>query len=158
MSGAEVEVTIVKADPRRDPPGLDISWNVFNGRPDPIWLVNDGWIVWNESPGWIEISLARVKMNPASAVFGYFVPSTAEIPSGSSRSGSLALSWPLELDRLWNRTASVHPPAGRYVFALRIGYGATPFPDDPLPGESVESPVLRWQEESLSAPISVDVV
>ena len=156
MSGP-VSVVIGKIDPRRDPPGLDISYQVSNGGPDSIWLVNDGWIVWNQTGGQIEISLARGTMNPASAVFGYFAPATVEIPSGSTRTGSLALSFPLDLDRLWNPERSAHPPPGRYAFTLRVGYGLTPLPVDPVLGESVESPVLRWQKEALSAPISAEV-
>ena len=156
MSG-QVDVVIGKTDSRRDPPVLDISYNVSNSSPDPIWMVSDGWIVWSRIGGRIEISLARGKMNPASAVFGYFVPATVQIPSGSTRAGSLALHWPLELDRLWNREGTVRPPPGRYDFTLRIGYGTTPVPDDPVLGESVESPVLRWQKQALSDPVSAEV-
>jgi hypothetical protein len=156
MSG-QVDVAIAKTDSRRDPPGLDIFYQVTNSGPDPIWLVNDGWIIWSQSGGRIEISLARGKMNPASAVFGYFVPATVEIPSGSTRAGSLALDWPLKLDRLWNREESVRLPPGHYDFVLRVGYGITPFPDDPVLGEGVESPVLRWQKEAVAAAVSVEV-
>jgi len=152
-----VDVAIAKTDSRRDRPGLDISYRVTNNGPDPIWLVNDGWIIWSQSGGRIEISLARGTMNPASAVFGYFVPATVEIPSGSARAGSLALDWPLKLDRLWNREESVQPAPGQYDFVLRIGYGVTPFPDDPGLGESVESPVLRWQKEAEAVAVCVEV-
>jgi hypothetical protein len=152
-----VDVVIGRTDSGREPPALGIFYRVSNGGPEPIWLVNDGWIVWSRSGGQIEISLARGKMNPGSAVFGYFVPATVEIPPGSLREGSLTLHWPLQLDRLWNSEAIVRPAPGRYDFALRIGYGVTPRAEDPVPGESVETPVLRWQKQALSAPVSVEV-
>jgi hypothetical protein len=120
--------------------------------------VNDGWIIWSQSGGRIEISLARGKMSPGSAVFGYFVPATVEIPSGSNLARSLALGWPLKLDRLWNREESVRPAPGQYDLVLRIGYGVRPFPDDPILGESEESPVLRWQREAEAAAVCVEVI
>ena len=151
----KVEITNVAW--RRDPPGSVVEYRVLNRGDRPIWMVDDGWITWRQKGSAIELSLARGRMSPGSAVFGYFPPEVREIRPGETYSAKLSLDWPLHLDRLWNEQEEAAPDPGRYDLSLRIGYGETPERGPLLDGDGVEDPILRWQKESVSDPYPLEI-
>ena len=154
---SDVTVSIVSVVERPDAPGVEIGYQVRNAGSRPVWLVDDGWIVWRQEGRHIEISLARTRMQPGAQVFGYFDPKVREIGRGGSVSGKLSLTWPLRLDRLWNDRSEADPEPGEYQLVLRVGYGLTPAPGELRAGEGVEDPVFRWQHEAVSEPVTIHV-
>lgn len=128
-----------------------------NETESPIWLVDDGWLVWRQIGQEIELSYARVKMMPGAQVFGYFPPAVVKVEPRRDVSRTIQLSWPLRLDRLWNVEKEVNPSSGTYHVSVRVGYGTTPAPESSQAGEGVEAPVFRWQEEAVSKPVIMTV-
>lgn len=156
MSGV-VTVEILRISSQTNPPSTQLEYRVSNETHAPIWLVEDGWLIWRQKGRAIELCYARGTMQPGSHVFGYFPPSVVQVKAGESVSHVIDLLWPQALDRLWNNTNIAAPPPGRYEVSVRIGYGETAEPDPPDLNESVEAPVLRWQKEAVSKAISFDV-
>ncbi len=46
---------------------------------------------------------------------------------------------------------------GEYEVSIRIGYAATAAPEPPKVGESVEAPVMRWQQTTVSPPVRMAI-
>jgi hypothetical protein len=130
---------------------------VCNNREEPIWLVNDHWLIWRQLGHEIELSYARGKMRPGAQVFGYFPPAVLKMEPDDRVSRSILLTWPHSLDRLWNAVSIAAPSVGEYRVFIRIGYGLTASPEPPGVGEGVEMPVFRWQQEALSAAVPMIV-
>jgi hypothetical protein len=146
-----VRVSIVRCNSSQgDPPETDLEYEVRNETPAPIWLVDDGWLIWRQEGQEIELSYARGKMRPGARVFGYFSPSVTKLEAGERATRSIPLTWPQPLGRLWNAESEAAPQPGAYRVSVRIGYGVTPEPEAPVLGEGVEAPVLRWQQEAVS--------
>jgi hypothetical protein len=152
-----VTVKIVSMVYREDLPGADFEYVVRNDSDSPIWLVNDGWLVWRRIGQEIELSYSRAKMMTGSHVFGYFPPAVVKVEPGGDVSRTIHLSWPLALDRLWNAESEASLPPGVYRVSARVGYGARPAPEPPQAGEDVEAPVFRWQREAVSEPVTLTV-
>ncbi|HLJ33069.1 MAG TPA: hypothetical protein VKU38_05430 [Ktedonobacteraceae bacterium] len=153
----EVTVFITRASSQTTPPVSHVEYEVRNDTTVPIWLVNDGWLIWKQEGSQIELSYARGTMRPGSHVFGYFSPTVVQIDPGQHLSLAANLSWPYRLDLLWNAERSAAPLPGNYQISVRVGYGLTPTPEDPGLNESVEAPVLRWQKEAVSQPAPITV-
>jgi hypothetical protein len=149
MLGA-VTVTILDRRSQSSPPETVLTYEVRNTGDTPIWLVDDGWLIWRQTGDQIELSFAREAMRPGATPFGYFTPKMEEIGSGDGLRRKVTLTWPLPLDRLWNRECWAAPPAGLYNVVVRIGYGLTPTIAPPAPKQDVETPVLQWQHEAVS--------
>ena len=155
---APVSVEIAGAQRRTDPPGADLRYVVRNGGGAPVWLVDDGWLVWRQDGARIELGFQRAPMREGVEPFGYFDPQVAEIAPGDAVERTVALAWPQALDRLWNEQREVAPPAGEYEVAVRVGYGETPKPPPVTQvGVPVEAPVLAWQREAVSEPARLTV-
>jgi hypothetical protein len=152
-----VTTVITKISSSEDPWGCDLEYEVRNASQAPIWLVNDGWLIWHQSGKEIELSYARGKMRPGSQVFGYFPPAVLQVDPGSKVTKAVTLRWPQSLDRLWNQEASVAPGRDEYRLSVRVGYGTVPAPDPPSVGEGVEAPVLRWQHVAVSEAVPMIV-
>ena len=153
----EVTVVITQVAGQTMPSASKIEYEVRNTTSVPIWLVNDGWLIWRQAGTQIELSYARGAMRPGSQVFGYFLPSVVQIEPGGNLSLAIELRWPYGLDLLWNTERRAAPLPGDYQISVRVGYGLTPKPDDPGLHESVEAPVLRWQKEAVSQPVPMNV-
>jgi hypothetical protein len=145
-----VTILIKKISSSADPWGCDLEYEVRNDSQAPIWLVNDGWLIWQQTGPVIELSYARGKMRAGSQVLGYFPPAVLQVDSGRQVTKAVTLRWPQSLDRLWNQEVSAAPGRGEYQLSVRVGYGTVPAPDPPSVGEGVEAPVLRWQHEAVS--------
>jgi hypothetical protein len=156
MAGT-VEVKITGISNKVDPPGSEIEYEVRNDTERPIWVVDDGWLTWRQDGQELELSYARGKMRQGAQVFGYFVPVVVKLDPGSSIMRTAHLKWPQSLDRLWNLEPQAAPAPGDYRISVRIGYGVTAEPDSPRLGEDVETPVLRWQREAVSTPVTINV-
>jgi hypothetical protein len=157
MMAGEVTVLIVMVTSRPDPPSSRVDYLVRNDSAAPVWLVDDGWLIWRRNGTRIELSFARGRMRPGAQVYGYFPPAVASLPPATHLARGVDLSWPLELDRLWNAERFAAPPPGDYQLTIRIGYGDTPAPDAPSVGEGVELSMLRWQREAVSGPTTITV-
>lgn len=138
-------------------PGLEVTYEVHNGGEDPVWVVDEDDLVWSREGDRIELSYARAPMDGGAEPFGYFEPAVTEVGAGESIRRTVQLSWPLELNPLWNDHFEVDPPPGSYDLRVRIGYGNTPEPESPDLDEEVEEPVLRWQHEAVSDPVGIRV-
>lgn len=130
-----------------------IEYRVENHESTPIWLVNDGWLVWRQQGVDIELSYARGTLQPGVEVFGYFNPKVVKVQPQKSVMRHVELKWPLSLSRLWNTVSTASLQSGVYHVSILIGYGLTREPPKPALGESVEAPVLRWQREAKSPPV-----
>jgi hypothetical protein len=153
----EVVVTITNKMTRTEPPMSSLEYVVRNNLSEPIWLVDDGWLVWRKTGRQIELSFARAPMRPGVQVFGYFPPAVVKVLPGEGISRGYELLWPYSLDRTWNVERQAAPEPGEYSVSVRVGYGLTPAPDNPVLGESVDAPVLRWQREVVSQPVRFNV-
>lgn len=152
-----VTVEIVAVESRADSPGTELTYAVRNGGGTPVWVVDDGFLVWRQEDASVELGYARVPMQPGVEPFGYFSPQVAELAPGAELRRSVSLDWPQRLDGIWNRSDTAAPAPGAYAIAVRIGYGETPEPAPPALGEGVEGPVLTWQREAVSEPAKLSV-
>jgi hypothetical protein len=153
-----VSVEIAGAEPRTDPPGADLRYVVRTEGDAPVWLVDDGWLVWRQEGSRIELGFQRAPMREGVEPFGYFDPQVAEIAPGATVERTASLTWPQALDRLWNEQHEVAPPPGEYEVSVRVGYGESPKPPPVTRvGEPVEAPVLAWQRDAVSAPARLTV-
>lgn len=152
-----VTVEIVRAVGKTQPPSTQVEYEVRNHTRAPIWLVNDKWLIWSRAGKTLELSFKRGKMRKGSQVFGYFPPAVVRVDPGGSVRTAVNLAWPQQLDPLWNFEQSAAPPPGEYRLSVRVGFGTSPEPGRPLPGESVEDPVFRWQKEAVSPAVLVTI-
>jgi hypothetical protein len=152
-----VLVSIVSAMVRASPSAWAIEYDVRNEGQAMVWLVVDESLVLRRDNGHIELSYARGRMQPGAQVFGYFDPKVAKIPPGGSLRRSVEITWPCRLSDLWNKDREVAPPPGEYEVSVRIGFAATEAPESPKVGESVEAPVMRWQQTTVSAPVRIAI-
>jgi hypothetical protein len=155
--GDTVEVKILKVSSQETPPSTHVEYQVSNHGDAPVWLVDDGWLIWNQDGERIELSFKRGKMRAGSQAFGYWPPATVMLNPGDQVSRPVELKWPQPLTRLWNDAELASPPPGRYQLSVRVGYGLTAEAEPPLLGEGVEATVFRWQREASSpaAPMTV---
>lgn len=151
-----VTVTVLSAEATAEP-GLAVTFEVHNGGEDPVWVVDEDELVWSRADDRIELSYARAPMDEGAEPFGYFHPAVSELGAGESLRRTVRLSWPLELNPLWNDHFEVDPSPGHYDLRVRIGYGLSPEPESADLDEDVEAPVLRWQRESVSDPVEIRV-
>lgn len=149
----KVLVSIVSAIVQVSPPEWHIEYELHNLREAAIWLVVDDNLVLRHDSTHIELSFARGKMQPGVHVFGYFNPSVVMIPPGGKVSRTVEINWPCRLSDIWNAEREASPLPGEYEVSLRVGFALTEAPKPPEGGEDVETPVLRWQEEVVSAPV-----
>lgn len=152
-----VSVVILEVVTEQTPPATVVRYEMRNGVDSPVWLVSDRWFSWRQTGRVIELGFQRVRMREGVQVFGYFPPEVVVIRPGERLARDVRLAWPEPLDSLWNTQPLAAPLPGSYLVSVRIGYGLTPEPDDPLLGESVEAPVLRWQHEAASPVVSLEV-
>jgi hypothetical protein len=148
--GGTVEVKILNVSSREAPPSTRLEYEVRNSGDAPVWLVDDGWLIWNQDGERVELSFKRGKMRAGSQVFGYFPPATVVLNPGDSVSRPVELKWPQPLDRLWNGEELASPAPGRYQVSVRVGYGLTAEAEPARLGEGVEATVFRWQKEASS--------
>ena len=147
-----VTVEITAAEPR------EVRYVVRNEGDVPVWVVDDGWLVWRQDGRRIELGFQRAPMQPGVEPFGYFDPQVVELVAGAELWRTVALAWPQRLDRMWNETAEAAPEPGEYELAVRAGYGETPSPPPVTEvGEAVEAPVLDWQHEAVSEPVPLTI-
>lgn len=156
MTG-KVTVAIVSVFSLVEPPISQLEYEVRNGILQPIWLVNDDWLIWLQTRTHIELSYARRKMQSGSQVFGYFSPSVVKINPSDCISKKIQIVWPHTLDQLWNIERYASLPPGKYLVSVQVGYGLTPEPSLPEIGEGVEDPVFRWQKKVVSPEVQIEV-
>ncbi len=152
-----VKVNITHITKGSDPGTTIIDYRVENHGSAPIWLVDDGWLVWRQQGSDVELSYARAALQPGVEVYGYFNPEVVKIKPNTHVVRHIELSCPLALSRIWNTDSEVMLPQGVYDITIRIGYGLTREPQKPVLGESVETPVLRWQKEAKSSPARMQI-
>ncbi len=154
----QVAVAVIPVSSRKEPPSSRVDYVVRNDGEVPVWLVDDGWLVWHRDGSHIELSLARAAMRKGAEVFGYFPPAVVQLDPGQAVSRTVELSWPQRLDRLWNDESEAAPPPGEYEVSVRVGYGVTPEPEPAGLDQGVEAPVLEWQREALSPAATLEVL
>jgi len=153
-----VTVEIVAAERRTDPPGAELRYVVRAARDAPVWVVDDGWLVWSQRGRRIELGFQRAPLRPGVEPFGYFDPRVAELEPGGELARTVTLSWPQRLDGMWNAQDEAAPAPGEYEVVVRVGYGESEAPPPPTRvGEGVEAPVLGWQREAVSEPVALTV-
>jgi hypothetical protein len=153
-----VRIDVVEVASASDPRATNVRYVVRNQSDKSVWVVDDGWVTWRQDGDQIELSYARVPMQPGVQPFGYFDPAVVEVAPGDELERTVTLTWPQPLSRLWNAEAEADPPPGEYDLTVRIGYGVTPKPAPPQTlGEGVEAPVLAWQREAVSEPARLTV-
>ncbi len=150
-------VSITEVRTLADPPSTRIELEVRNEGPDAIWLVADEWFIWHCAGQRIELSFQRTRMREGAQVFGYFIPEVGRIGPGENVRRAVELTWPMPLSTIWNSLDKATPDPGEYEIRVRIGYGLAPEPDQPGIDGDVETPVLRWQHESVSRPVEMTV-
>jgi hypothetical protein len=154
---APVTVEIVAVE-SANASGAEPRYVVRNDGEATVWVVDDGWLVWRREDGRIELGFQRAPMRPGVEPFGYFDPRVARLEPGAELTRTVSLSWPQPLDRMWNEAHEVALPPGEYEVAVRIGYGES---EKPPPtqrvGEGVEAPVLAWQHQAVSEPVTLTV-
>jgi hypothetical protein len=152
LSQGSVDVAVTAISVLEEPSRTQLDYEVRNTGDVSVWVVDDGWLVWRQSGVDIELSYARGRMRKGVEVFGYFPPVVAALDQDEAMTRTVELTWPLRLSSIWNTTSEARPAPGEYQATVRVGYGWSPDPDPPKLGESVEDPVLRWQQEAISPP------
>ena len=152
-----VTVEIVDVISGLAPPTTAVTYEVRNTGSAPVWLVDDGWLVWRQAENRIELSFARATMRPDAQPVGYFDPDVAEIPPGSALRRRASLQWPQKLSTLWNAEPYAAPAPGRHSLSVSVGYGLTPEPSELADDPDVEGDVLRWQRVVASTPVTAVV-
>jgi hypothetical protein len=153
----KVLVSIVSAIVKMRPPAWYIEYDVNNLGGAEIWLVVDESLVLRLDEAHIELSYARGKMQPGVQVFGYFNPNVVNIQPGRSLRRSVEITWPCRLSDIWNAQREATPSPGEYEVSVRVGFAMTAAPNPPKVGEDVETPVLRWQKETVSPPVRIAI-
>jgi hypothetical protein len=139
-------------------PEPELRYVVRNAGDGPVWVVDDGWLVWRRDGRRIELGFQRAPLRQGAEPFGYFDPRVAELAPGAELTRTVAIGWPQPLDRLWNEEREAAPEPGAYELAVRIGYGESPKPPPVTRvGEAVDAPVLAWQREAVSDPVTLTV-
>ncbi len=138
--------------------GAELRYAVRNDGDRTVWVVDDGWLVWRREGIRIELGFQRVLLRPGIEPYGYFVPQVAPIEPGAELTRTVSLTWPQPLDRMWNEEREVSLSPGEYEVVVRVGYGESERPP-PVQrvGEGVETPVLAWQREAVSEPVTLTV-
>jgi hypothetical protein len=141
-------VTRVEHSVRNEKPFTQIDYRVVNTGDKPVWMVDDGWLTWQQQDKLITLSLKRERMQQDAEAFGYFAPKLAEIPPGGLVERSIELSWPVSLSRLWNKSDKAAPPPGEYELELLVGYGVNKSILKSKPVQSIreeENRIMKWQ-------------
>jgi hypothetical protein len=140
-----------------DPSRWHLEYSVHNSGETLLWLVVD------ENPAYqcngyeMELGHARTHLQSVVRVYGYFTPKVVLLPSSQSWQRSLQITWPCQLSDLWSATREAAPTPGDYTVSVRVGYGLTAAPKGSREAESVEAPVLRWQQTVASPPVRMSV-
>jgi hypothetical protein len=96
-------------------------------------------------------------MQPNVHVFGYFDPIVKKVLPGDRLDRSVDVKWPCPLNDIWNVEREANPPPGEYEVSVQVGYALT----DEVPaaeiGESIETPVLRWQKRAVSPKVRLTI-
>jgi hypothetical protein len=150
-------VDIVAVTSSVQPPTTDVRYSVRNAGAQPVWLVDDGWLVFQQNGERIEVSFARARLQKGLQIFGYFAPAVVRLNAGEATDRCFTLTWPMLLDRMWNTDRIATPTPGPYQLSVRVGYGNTPQADEPNSGEDVDGGVQRWQRFAVSAPVPLTV-
>ncbi len=153
----KVSVSIVTATAQVEPSAWRIEYSVHNPGPVFLWLVVDESLVFKRDGARIELSYAREPMQPGVQVFGYFVPEVIEFLPGETVRRRIQIAWPCPLNDIWNSERLAAPPPGEYEVSVRVGFASTAAPPAARVGEDIEAPVLRWQEEATSLPVSIEI-
>ncbi|MFZ1218003.1 MAG: hypothetical protein WAO00_01860 [Chthoniobacterales bacterium] len=140
-----------------NPPAWHIEYSVHNQGTAFLWLIVDESLVFRRDGSRVELCYARARMQPNVKVFGYFNPDVIEIPAGETVRQAVEIIWPCRLSGIWNSEREANLPPGKYEVSVRIGFASTVAPEPPTVGEDVESPVLRWQEEATSSPVTLEI-
>ena len=156
MSGSLV-VDVTSVTSTVQPPTTEVAYAVRNVGAQPVWMVDDGWLIFRQDGDRIELSFARGRLQKGAQVFGYFAPAVVRLDPGEVADRRFTLTWPLVLDRVWNTDRIATPPPGEYRLSVCVGYGTTPRADDPQSGEDVDGGIQRWQRLALSAPVPVRI-
>jgi hypothetical protein len=156
MSGGVV-VDITAVSNATEPPLTRLAYAVCNAGGRPVWMVDDGWLVFRQDGDRIELSFARGRLQKGVQVFGYFAPAVLRLDCGEIANRHVTLTWPLPLDRIWNAERIAAPAPGEYRLSVGVGYGMTPQADAPNSDESVDAGIRRWQRLALSAPVIVRI-
>ena len=139
------------------PPATEIVYAVRNAGARPVWLVDDGWLVFRQEGDRIELSFARGRLRTGVQVYGYFAPTVVRLDPGEIADRRFTLTWPLALNRMWNAERTASPTPGEYRLSVRVGYGTTPQAGPPELGEGVDGGIHRWQRSAVSAPVTVRI-
>lgn len=153
MSGGLV-VDIASVTSTTQPPATEVVYKVRNTDMQPVWMVDDGWLIFRQDGDLIEVSFARGRLRKGVQVFGYFAPAVLRLNPSEQVERHFTLTWPLELDRMWNVDRIAAPTPGKHRLSIRVGYGITPQADEPKSGKSVDGPIDRWQRLGQSAPVT----
>jgi hypothetical protein len=153
----KVLVSIVSANAQVNPSAWHLEYDVRNSGQAAVWLVVEESLVLRCDDAHIELSYARGQLQPDVQVFGYFDPQVFKIPPGGSRRQSVEITWPCRLSDIWNAERETTPAPGEYEVSVRVGFASTAAPEPPKVGESIEAPVLRWQEEAVSPPVRIAI-
>ncbi|MBS0465825.1 MAG: hypothetical protein JSS31_02285 [Proteobacteria bacterium] len=144
-------------DASAQPGAWRIAYEACNASGQTLWLVDEPALTLHEAPGRMELSHARAPLQPGSLPFGYFNPHCVPLAGGDCLRRHIDIHWPARLSTLWNAAREAAPRPGDYAVTVRVGYGETPAPDAPQAGEDVQDPVLRWQRQALSAPVTLAI-
>ncbi|MBS0508336.1 MAG: hypothetical protein JSR53_13235 [Proteobacteria bacterium] len=151
-----MQVRITEA--RAQPGAWRIAYEACNASDQTLWLVDEPALTLHQAPGRIELSYARAPLQGGALPFGYFNPHRTPLAGGDCLRRHIDISWPARLSALWNPVREAAPTPGDYAVTVRVGYGETPEPDAPRAGEDVQAPVLRWQRQALSAPVTLTMI
>lgn len=153
----QVSVSIDRASAQAEPSGWHLDYSVSNAGETPVWLIVDDSLAYQCHGHVMELSHARARLQPGIHSYGYFNPQVSPLPPGGKLPRSLQINWPCRLSDLWNFSREATPQPGDYDVSVRIGYGLTAVPNLPLDGDSVEAPVLRWQQTAVSPSVRLSV-
>jgi len=152
-----MQVQITQAQAQAHPSAWQIAYEACNAGGQTLWLVDEPALTLRQTPGRIELSYAREPLRPGALPYGYFNPRCTPLASGECLQRQVNIAWPARLSALWNPAREAAPAPGDYAVTVRLGYGKTPEPDAPQPGEDVQDPVLRWQHQALSTPVTLTI-
>lgn len=153
----EVLVSIVNAQVKPDPPAWRLEYEVQNLGTTVIYLIVDESMVFRRDGMQIELSYAREKMQPDVHVFGYFDPIVEKMLPDGRLIRSVEVIWPIPLSDIWNPEREAVLPPGEYEVSVRVGYAMTPEAPAAEIGESIETPVLRWQKQVVSPTVRLSI-
>lgn len=152
-----MQVRITEAQSRPHLSAWQIAYEACNTGARMLWLVDEPVLTLHAAPGRMELSYARAPLQPGVLPYGYFNPRCTPLAGGDCLRREVHISWPARLSTLWNPVHEAAPAPGDYAVTVRVGYGDTPTPDAPQPGENVQDPVLRWQHTASSTPVTLTI-